>query len=76
MATQIAHDLTTACRMADVDGVFEVEMLGQCRQIVGVMIHVVAITGLRGATMSAPIVSDNSITVLEEEQHLRVPIVG
>jgi hypothetical protein len=40
------------------------------------MIHVVAITGLRGATMSAPIVSDNSITVLEEEQHLRIPIVG
>jgi hypothetical protein len=40
------------------------------------MIHVVAITGLRGASMSASIVGDDSIPVLEEEQHLRVPIVG
>jgi PII-like signaling protein len=76
MATQVAHDLTTACRVADVDGVFEVEMLGQSRQVVGVVIHVVAITGLRGATMSAPVMGYYSITVLKEEQHLRVPIVG
>src|SRR5262245_62547931 len=37
MATEIAHDLTTAHRMADVNRVLKVEVLGECRQVVGVM---------------------------------------
>src|SRR5438094_9695630 len=40
------------------------------------MIHVMAATGLRGTTMSAPVVGYDAIAVLEEEQHLRVPIIG
>src|SRR5437016_14461897 len=54
----------------------EVEMCGQRRQVVGVMIHVMAATGLGGTAMAAPVVSDDAIAVLEEEQHLRVPIIG
>src|SRR3989442_280907 len=40
------------------------------------MIHVMAATGLGGTAMSAPVVGYDAIAVLEEEQHLRVPIVG
>ena len=40
------------------------------------MIHVMAATGLRGTAMSAPVVGDDAIAVIEEEQHLRVPIIG
>src|ERR1700674_1299912 len=54
----------------------EVEMCGQRRQVVGVMIHVMAATGLGGAAMAAPVVGYDAIAMLEEEQHLRVPIIG
>src|SRR5688572_15677917 len=40
------------------------------------MIHVMAATGLAGATVPAPVVGYDAIAVLEEEQHLCVPIVG
>src|ERR1700674_631569 len=54
----------------------EVEMCGQRRQVVGVIIHVMAITGLGGAAMAAPVVGYDAIALFEEEQHLRVPIIG
>src|SRR6266516_2437824 len=34
-----------------------------------------AATGLGGAAMAAPVVGYDAIAVLEEEQHLRVPII-
>src|SRR6266403_1416994 len=40
------------------------------------MIHVMAAIGLAGASMSPPVVCNHAIAVLEEEQHLRVPIIG
>src|SRR4029453_13053134 len=40
------------------------------------MIHVMAATGLGGAAMAAPVVGYDAIAVLEEEQHLRVPVIG
>jgi len=40
------------------------------------MIHVMAAIGLGGTAMSAPVVGYDAIAVLEEEQHLRVPIIG
>src|SRR6266849_5609196 len=39
------------------------------------MIHVMAVTGLGGAAVSAPVVGYDTIALLEEEQHLRVPII-
>src|SRR6266436_1153083 len=54
----------------------EVEMCGQRRQVVSVMIHVMAATRLGGTSMSAPVVGYDAIAVLEDEQHLRVPIIG
>ena len=51
-------------------------MCGQRRQVVGVMIHVMAAAGLGGAAMAAPVVGDDPETVAEEKHHLRVPIIG
>src|SRR6266850_3347919 len=54
----------------------EVEMCGQRRQVVGVMIHIMAAIGLARASMASPVVCNHAIAVLKEEQHLRVPIIG
>src|SRR6185295_7877923 len=39
------------------------------------MIHVMAAAGLGGAAMAAPVMGYDAIAVLEEEQHLRVPVI-
>jgi len=62
--------------MADMHRILEVEMCGQCREVVGVMIHVMAAVGLGGAAMAAPVVGDHAEALAEEEQHLRLPIIG
>src|ERR1700739_4388798 len=54
----------------------EVEMCGHRRQVAGVVIHVMAAAGLSGAAMTTPVVGYDAIAVLEEEQHLRVPVIG
>jgi hypothetical protein len=35
-----------------------------------------AVAGLGGAAMAAPVVGDHAEALAEEEQHLRVPIIG
>src|SRR4030095_1618319 len=50
-------------------------MIGDGLQIVGIMVHVMSVVGLRRATMSAPISCNDAIAFAEEEKHLRVPIV-
>ena len=60
MTRQIAHDLAAAGGVADVNGVLEIEMRGDSREIVGVMIHVVTVGGLRRAAVAAPVVGDDA----------------
>jgi hypothetical protein len=48
----------------------------QRREIVSVMIHVVAVCDLRRPAMAPAIMGDDAIAVSDEEQHLRVPIIG
>ena len=50
-------------------------MRGQRREVVGVMVHVVAVAGLGRAAVAAPVVRDDPEALAEEEQHLRVPVV-
>jgi hypothetical protein len=56
--------------MPNEDDVRQVEMRQQFCQIVGIMIHIVAIPRLTGAAMSAPIVRDAAETTLRKEKHL------
>ena len=72
----VAHDLAAAGGVPDVDGVVEIEMGGQRGQVVGVVVHVVTVAGLRGAPVPAPVMGDDAVAVLQEEQHLGVPVVG
>src|SRR5690242_20255180 len=61
--------------MADVNGILEVEMIGNGLQIVGIVVHVMSVAGLTRATVSPAISRDNAIAFAEEKKHLRVPIV-
>src|SRR5881392_2185341 len=51
VARQIMDYFASASRVADMHGILEIEMLGQRREIVRIMIHVVAVVGLRRAAM-------------------------
>jgi hypothetical protein len=73
---QVVDHLAAAGRMADVNGVLQIEMCRQRGQVVGVVVHVVAVAGLGGSPVAAPVMGDDAIAVLDEEQHLRVPVVS
>ena len=57
------------------DSVFEIKMRRQRREVVGIMIHVVAVGDLARAAMAEGIISNDAKAVVEEEQHLRVPVL-
>jgi hypothetical protein len=73
---QVAHHFAATGGVTDVDRILQVEMGRQRRQVVGVVVHIVAVTGLGGTPVAAPVVSDDPIAVLQKEKHLRVPVVG
>src|SRR5213595_3373768 len=76
MTAEIMHHLAAAGRMADVNRILEVEMIGDSLQIVGIVVHVVSAAGLSRATMSAPISRNDAKAFADEKKHLRVPVVG
>src|ERR1700730_16437579 len=61
--------------MTDVNGVLQIEMRGQSRQVICIVVHVVAFAWLGGPAMPAPIMGNDAIAVIEEEHHLRVPVI-
>src|ERR1700759_5609955 len=62
--------------MANMDDIFQVEMSHKSGQVVSVMVHIVPIGRLGGASMATAVMGDHAIAMLQEEQQLRVPIVG
>ena len=75
VAGDIMHHLAAAGGMADVNGVLQVEMRRHGREIVRIMIHVMAVADLAGAAVAAAVMGDDPKAVIEEEHHLRVPVV-
>src|SRR5258707_8508024 len=57
------------------DCILQVEFFSQSREIVGVGVHLVSIPRLGGTAVTSPVVSDDSIALPAEEQHLSVPVV-
>ena len=53
--------------MTNVDGILQVEMIGDCLQIIGVVVHVMSVAGLSRATMSATISRNDAIALTEEK---------
>lgn len=76
MTADVVGDFAAAGRMADEHNVTEIERLDELGQIVGVLVHIVALPGLVRAAMTAPVVGDDPIAVLPQEQHLAIPGVG
>jgi hypothetical protein len=62
--------------VTDVNGALQIEMRRQGREVIGIVIHVMAVAGLTGAAVAAAVMGDDAIAVIEEEQHLRVPVIG
>ena len=54
----------------------QVKVLGQFGEVVRVVVHVVAVADLCGAAVTAPVMGDDSITVMQKEDHLGIPVVG
>src|SRR6201984_1491832 len=61
--------------MANVNRILQIKMIGDCLQIIGIVVHVMSVAGLSRATMSAAISRNDAIAFAEEEKHLRVPII-
>ena len=59
--TDVPGDFSPACRMADMNRIFQIEDLGQFREIVGVGIQVVTVPRLGRTPMPSTIVSDRAI---------------
>src|SRR5688572_26912422 len=76
MARNIAGCLAAAGGVANMDGVPQIEMGNNCRDIGGIVVHVVAIADLRRAAMAASVMSDHAVTLFDEVQHLGVPVVA
>src|SRR5438094_6758972 len=76
MPSQIMRDLAAAGGMTNVDGVLQIKMRGQSRKVVGIVIHVMAVARLGGPAVPSSVIGDDTIAVFEEEQHLRVPVIG
>src|SRR6266404_1226513 len=51
-------------------------MRGQSRKVVGIVIHVVAVARLSGPAVASSVMGDDAIALFEEEQHLRIPVIG
>src|SRR5262245_17573173 len=62
--------------MTDMDRILEVETLGHGRKVVRVMIHIMPVANLGRPTVPAPVMRYDAITLAQEEQHLRVPVIG
>ena len=58
VAADVARDLAAAGRVADVDGVLQVERLDERGEVVGVRVHVVAVPRLARAAVAAAVVGD------------------
>ncbi|MNJ62210.1 hypothetical protein D3C77_580420 [compost metagenome] len=76
VAGHVAHHFATASRMADMHGALDAQVGDHGGHVVGVVVHVVAVPRLAGAAVATAVVGDHAVTVGEEEQHLRIPIVG
>src|SRR5450755_270655 len=76
MATDVAGHLAAPGGMTDHDHVAQIEHGDERGEIVSVGIHIVATRGLAGSSMAAPIMSDGTIAMGDEEHHLVVPGVG
>ena len=64
MTGEVAHHLAAAGRMADMDGIFQIEVLSDRSQIVRIVIHVVTISNLSRSAVATPVMRNDAIPTL------------
>src|ERR1700720_2136571 len=75
VTADIAGDFASACRVPDMDRVLQLERFDECREIVGVGVHVVANPRLARSAVRAPVMSNAAISMGCEKGHLVLPRV-
>ena len=64
MFCNVTNNFAATCGVSDVDGVLEIEMGRQRSEVVGVVVHVVTVAGLGGASVPTPVMGDDAIALL------------
>src|SRR5260221_2404461 len=59
--------------MADHDHILQVQVIDDCGQVIGVLVHIVAVPRLIGTPVTPAIMGDHSVTLLTKIKHLRFP---
>src|ERR1700736_7005545 len=62
--------------MTDHDQIVQVELFDQLGEIIGILVHAVAVPRLIRLAVATTVVGNHAISVLAEEQRLRVPGVA
>src|SRR5260370_9840633 len=75
MRCQIMAPLAATGGVTARHGILQVEMSGDRREIIGIVVHVVPVAGLRGPAVTAPVMRDDTVAASHEEHHLRVPVI-
>jgi hypothetical protein len=73
---EVADDLATTSRVSDECHVTQVERIQQAGKVVGIGIHLVAVPGLAGASVSPPVVGYGAMPAFSEEQCPGLPCIG
>src|SRR5713101_349494 len=76
MTADIVRHLASAGRMADQNQIVQVELFDELGKVIGILVHVVAVPRLIRLAVAAAVVSDDTVSVLAKEQHLRLPGVA
>ena len=75
MSRNVMNDFAASGRVADMDRVLQVEVSRELGKVVRVMVHIVSVRSLRRPAVTASIVSDHAVAVVQEEHDLRIPVV-
>src|SRR5262245_59726171 len=74
VASDTPSHLTATCRRPEMDGLAEVEVFSQGREVSNPLAHVGAGAGLVGPAVAPPVVGNDAVALAKEEGHLGVPV--
>src|SRR5262249_11907166 len=76
MACDVAGNFAATGGVTDMDGIAKIKVLGDRGRVGRIVVHVVPVRHLARAAMAATVDADHAIAMLDEEEHLGVPVVG
>src|SRR5690606_15138327 len=72
----ISGRLTASGRVANMDGITQVEERRKRGDVLGIGVHVIAAIGLARTAVSAAVVGDDAIAIFEKEEQLGIPVIA